>query len=138
MKAAKLREMSDMDLDSKLDDTRRELFNLRFQITAGQLENTHRLTGLRKDLARILTIREERKLTPQEQELLRKQKASKKKEEPKEIKAKAKDRAKIKAETKTKPKKAVKIATGAKKKKDTEEAKTIKQTKKPAKKTEGK
>lgn len=125
--------MSDMDLDSKLDDTRRELFNLRFQITAGQLENTHRLTYLRKDLARILTIREERKLTPQEQELLRKQKASKKKEEPKETKAKAKTKVKTKAKTKTEPKKTVKKATEAKTKKDTKEAKT----KKPAKKTEG-
>ena len=57
MKASKLRELSDDELQARLKDTRRELFNLRFQHATGQLENTGRLQQVRRDIARILTVR---------------------------------------------------------------------------------
>jgi len=53
--------MSNEELDHRLADTRQELFNLRFQSATGQLENVARLRHVRRDIARILTVREERK-----------------------------------------------------------------------------
>ena len=53
--------MSNEELDHRLADTRQELFNLRFQSATGQLENTARLRHTRREIARILTVREERK-----------------------------------------------------------------------------
>lgn len=50
-----LREMSDADLLTHLDETSEELFNLRFQNATGQLSNVHRLGETRKERARILT-----------------------------------------------------------------------------------
>ncbi len=70
MKAAQLREMTDKELDQKLTDARKELFNLRFQMAAGQLEHTHRLKVLRKDIARILTIKHVNELSPEDQQLI--------------------------------------------------------------------
>jgi large subunit ribosomal protein L29 len=58
--ARDLRELSDDQLDQRLVETRQELFNLRFQSATGQLENTTRLRLARREIARILTIREER------------------------------------------------------------------------------
>ena len=61
MRARDLRELSDDQLDDRLGDTRRELFNLRFQTATGALENTARLAVLKRDIARILTVRNERR-----------------------------------------------------------------------------
>jgi large subunit ribosomal protein L29 len=55
-----LTELTDDELEKKLGETRRELFNLRFQAATGALENTARLAGTRREIARILTIRNER------------------------------------------------------------------------------
>jgi len=52
--------LTDEELEKKLGESRRELFNLRFQAATGALENTARLAGTRRDIARILTIRNER------------------------------------------------------------------------------
>ncbi len=60
MKARDLRHLSDEDLDRKLAETRRELFNLRFQAATGALENTARLRLARREIARILTVKRER------------------------------------------------------------------------------
>ena len=60
MKRENLRELSDDDLERKLKETRRELFNLRFQAATGAVENTTRLALTRREIARILTIRNER------------------------------------------------------------------------------
>ena len=60
MKARDLREMTDQDLEQELADRRQELFNLRFQLATGALENTSRLKVLKKEIARILTVRNER------------------------------------------------------------------------------
>ena len=55
MKAKQLRELSDAELALKLQDTRKELFNLRFQHATGQLDNPHKLTTARREIARLLT-----------------------------------------------------------------------------------
>ena len=55
MKAAEIRELSAEDLQSKLKEARAELFNLRFQMATGQLDNTARVKEVKKDIARIQT-----------------------------------------------------------------------------------
>ena len=61
-KAAELRELQDAELNTKLSETRQELFNLRFRNATGQLDNTSRLRELRKDVARIETLIRQREL----------------------------------------------------------------------------
>ena len=60
MRARELRDLTDEELESRLADTRQELFNLRFQGATGALENTARLKLAKREIARILTIRIER------------------------------------------------------------------------------
>ncbi len=60
MRARQLRELTDDELQTKLAETRQELFNLRFQSATGALENTARLRLAKREIARILTIRNER------------------------------------------------------------------------------
>lgn len=62
MNASELRELSDAELVEKLDECKEELFNLRFQNVTGQLDNPRRLTQVRKDIARVLTVQREREL----------------------------------------------------------------------------
>jgi large subunit ribosomal protein L29 len=52
--------MTDEELEHRLADTRQELFNLRFQGVTGALENTARLKLAKREIARILTVRNER------------------------------------------------------------------------------
>jgi large subunit ribosomal protein L29 len=59
-RARELRELTDDELDQRLADTRQELFNLRFQSATGALENPARLKLTKREIARILTIRNER------------------------------------------------------------------------------
>ena len=54
--------MNDRDLQAKLKDLKVELFNLRFQLATGQLENPMRIGGIKKDIARVKTIIREREL----------------------------------------------------------------------------
>lgn len=56
MKAKQVRELSQDELSQKEKDLTEELFNLRFQHALGQLENTMRITHVRRDLARVKTI----------------------------------------------------------------------------------
>ena len=56
MKATEVRELDVEELEQRLAETRRELFNLRFQHATGQLENTGQLKEVRKNIARILTV----------------------------------------------------------------------------------
>lgn len=60
--AAELRELSNADLEAKLRESKEELFNLRFQLATGQLDNNRRLGVVRKDIARIYTVLREREL----------------------------------------------------------------------------
>jgi large subunit ribosomal protein L29 len=55
MKAAETRDMSDHDLETKLKESRVELFNLRFQHATGQLDNPGRIGSVKKDIARLHT-----------------------------------------------------------------------------------
>jgi large subunit ribosomal protein L29 len=52
--------MTDEELEHRLAETRQELFNLRFQGATGALENTARLKLAKREIARILTVRNER------------------------------------------------------------------------------
>lgn len=56
MKAKELREMSAAELNKQLSDLKAELFNLRFQHTIHQLENTSRIDAVKKDIARVMTV----------------------------------------------------------------------------------
>ena len=60
MRARELRELSDEELVRRLADSRENLFNLRFQMATGALENTARIGLAKRDIARILTIQAER------------------------------------------------------------------------------
>jgi large subunit ribosomal protein L29 len=60
--AAELRGMSRKDLDTKVTELKEELFTLRFQAATGQLESHGRLRAVRKDIARIYTVLQEREL----------------------------------------------------------------------------
>ncbi len=62
MKAKEIRQMSDKELNEKLVDLKNELFNLRFQLATGQLDNPMRIKAVRKDIARVKTIMREREL----------------------------------------------------------------------------
>ena len=57
-----LRELGDEELVTNLREAKEELFNLRFQVATGQLDNNRRLQTVRRDIARIYTIMREREL----------------------------------------------------------------------------
>ena len=60
MKVAELRELGNAELDEKLDQCKQELFELRFALATGQLDNPSRLKQLRRDIARVLTVQHQR------------------------------------------------------------------------------
>ncbi|GAB3294715.1 50S ribosomal protein L29 [Parasphingorhabdus pacifica] len=60
--ASELRELNNEELVARLKESKEELFNLRFQMATGQLENNRRLRVVRRDIARIYTIMREREL----------------------------------------------------------------------------
>ena len=63
---AELRLLGDNELIAKLDEARQELFNLRFQVATGQLDNTARLGQVRKDIARVSMFLREREIAAAE------------------------------------------------------------------------
>lgn len=56
MKAVEIRGMTPAELDTKLEDLKKELFNLRFQHATNQLNNPGRIADVKKDIARVKTI----------------------------------------------------------------------------------
>ena len=62
MGASELRGMETSELEDRLTESRRELFNLRFQLATGQLDNPARVGHVRKEIARILTCLRQREL----------------------------------------------------------------------------
>lgn len=60
--ASELRELGDEELLQRVREAKEELFNLRFKMATGQLENNRRLRVVRRDIARIYTIMREREL----------------------------------------------------------------------------
>jgi large subunit ribosomal protein L29 len=61
-KAAELRELPDDELVTRMEAGKEELFNLRFQLATGQLDNPARMTQVRHDVARIATVLREREI----------------------------------------------------------------------------
>ncbi|MDN5696640.1 MAG: 50S ribosomal protein L29 [Rubrobacter sp.] len=61
MKTAEIRDLGVEELEQRVADTRRELFNLRFQNATGQLENTGQLKEVRRNIARLLTVLNQKK-----------------------------------------------------------------------------
>ena len=62
MKASEIREQTKEELEIKLEDIKKSLFNLKFQKATGQLENQVMIRNLRKDIARIETLLREKEL----------------------------------------------------------------------------
>ncbi|NMA99907.1 MAG: 50S ribosomal protein L29 [Firmicutes bacterium] len=62
MKAKDIRELSANELEVRLGELKEELFNLRFQLATGQLDNPMRISAVRKDIARVKTVMREREL----------------------------------------------------------------------------
>lgn len=60
MKAKELTEMTVSELGTKMSELKGELFNLRFQLATGQLDNPVKLRFIRKDIARVKTILNEK------------------------------------------------------------------------------
>ena len=60
MKPKELRELTDDELERILGERRQELFNLRFQAVTGGLENSARLKLVKREIARVMTLRRER------------------------------------------------------------------------------
>ena len=58
--ACKVRELSDADIQTKINELKQELFNLRFQAEVGKLENTAQLKKVKKEIARCYTVLTER------------------------------------------------------------------------------
>ena len=62
MKAAEIRELSAEDLQVKLKEAKAELFNLRFQLATGQLQNTAAINECRTSIARVKTVIRQREM----------------------------------------------------------------------------
>ncbi len=62
MFAKELRDLTDAELQVRVKDLKEELFNLRFQLATGQLDNPLRIKGVKKDIARVKTVLREREI----------------------------------------------------------------------------
>ncbi len=62
VKVREIRELSDQELQEKVQELKGELFNLRFQMATGQLENVMRVKEVRSSIARVKTVLREREL----------------------------------------------------------------------------
>jgi len=62
MDVGELRELNDVELSERHDELKEELFNLRFQLATGQMDNPVLLKRERRDIARVLTVQREREL----------------------------------------------------------------------------
>ncbi|PWH16332.1 MAG: 50S ribosomal protein L29 [Ardenticatenia bacterium] len=65
MRPQEIRALSDVELQARLRSVQEELFNLRFQMAIGQLQNYNRLTELKRDIARLKTEMRMRELRRQ-------------------------------------------------------------------------
>ena len=62
MKTKEIRDLTSEELAKKLSDLKEELFNLRFQLATGQLDNPMRVQDVRKSIARVMTVQRTREL----------------------------------------------------------------------------
>lgn len=63
MDVGELRELNDVELTEQHDELKQDLFNLRFQLATGQLDNPTLLKKARRDIARVLTVQREREMS---------------------------------------------------------------------------
>ncbi|MBX6378389.1 MAG: 50S ribosomal protein L29 [Clostridia bacterium] len=63
MKVSELAELSDAELEKKLQELKEELFNLRFRNATGQLENPMQIRRVKRDIARVKTIQRQRQVS---------------------------------------------------------------------------
>ena len=63
MKANEIRDLATSEIELKVKSLKEELFNLRFQLATGQLENTARIREVRKAIARMKTVIREREIS---------------------------------------------------------------------------
>ncbi|MFD1864744.1 50S ribosomal protein L29 [Planococcus sp. FY231025] len=63
MKAKEIRDLTTAEIEQKVKSLKEELFNLRFQLATGQLENTARIREVRKAIARMKTVIHEREIS---------------------------------------------------------------------------
>ena len=75
MKVEEIRALSEKEREEKIVDFSQEIFNLRFQLATGKIENPSRLRGLRRDIARLKTVQRENR-TSDESSLKQENKAS--------------------------------------------------------------
>ena len=64
--AAELRDLEEEELETRLGEAKQEMFNLRFQLVTGQLDNSARLGQIRRDIARIKTVLREKEIAAAE------------------------------------------------------------------------
>lgn len=62
MKTSEIRNLTTVEIEAKIKSLKEELFNLRFQLATGQLENTARLGAAKKEIARMKTVIREREI----------------------------------------------------------------------------
>ena len=67
LKVSEIKELGHEEIQTKLDETKEELFNLRFQNATGQLDNYKRIRELKRDVARIKTILREQEIASAEE-----------------------------------------------------------------------
>ena len=60
MKASEIRAMTSEELEKKLKELKNELFNLRFQHAINQLDNPHKIVDVKRDIARVMTLLNEK------------------------------------------------------------------------------
>ncbi|HLS23684.1 MAG TPA: 50S ribosomal protein L29 [Pseudogracilibacillus sp.] len=63
MKANEIRELTTAEIEQNIKEMKEELFNLRFQLATGQLENTARIKDVKRTIARLKTVVRERELS---------------------------------------------------------------------------
>ena len=68
MKMVEIRKLTTEDLNKKLDEIKKELFNLKFSLSTGNLEKPHRIKELRHTVAKIKTVIRERELNESKEE----------------------------------------------------------------------
>ncbi len=66
MKASQIRDLTVEEMQRKVSELKQELFNLRFQLAIGQLENLRRIKQSKQDIARLLTVIRETTVNPQQ------------------------------------------------------------------------
>ncbi len=69
MDVAELRDLNDVELTERHDELKEDLFNLRFQLATGQLDNPTLLKQARRDIARVLTVQRERELADEREQI---------------------------------------------------------------------